>query len=555
MHKYNSEMKNNQWKVLLEDLNPEKIDSTVNIFVDQLKKDNELFNNNMQISDCAYNTPRIKSFYDKKYSFSHKIAFSLYPIDDNDISKDISIKKKWSYIQYQKLLSKLSNTFVEQIKKEESLKVQFKEVKKNNQRANFCKLEKRPISDLIINPTPMPAEVSNIDDFTPFLNHLYLNEKLNVQQLEFQRGVIYIDGRVDLCKQVFPGDQFDKLMNSLKNNTFINHFLLGNNIVGLDGAISIANYLNNDHKNILQTLYLAGNKIDSNSIKLIADALKKDNDCEALWLKRNPLKPEGALHLAKMLEINKKIKILDLHNTGILDEGVKYIMESLKQNNILRHIYLDANGLSKISCEYICDYFQYLIDNSIKGLSSLWIDINRLNNDGSIMLSKTLKNYKYLKRLMIGSNRIGPIGCKEICENLVNHPNLKVLDLGFYKSTSDLQELPNVISDNGVPYIVEFILKNKKVQVLSILHNNISIEGLEKINDALEHNDTIVYLYYQQYGCDIPKKLEDSIKNKLAENIKKIYNMEFVDFVNNKLRYIKGSEKLKNIDSIYRNKM
>ena len=38
-------------------------------------------------------------------------------------------------------------------------------------------------------------------------------------------------------------------------------------------------------------------------------------------------------------------------------------------------------------------------------------------------------------------------------------------------------------------------------------------------------------------------------------NIKNKYNMSYGDFCNNKLRYIRGSNDLKNIDSVYRNRM
>ena len=53
----------------------------------------------------------------------------------------------------------------------------------------------------------------------------------------------------------------------------------------------------------------------------------------------------------------------------------------------------------------------------------------------------------------------------------------------------------------------------------------------------------------------IPHSIRLSIKNKLTENIKNKYNITYDEFVSNKLRYIKGSTKLKNIDSVYRNRM
>jgi Ran GTPase-activating protein (RanGAP) involved in mRNA processing and transport len=445
------------------------------------------------------------------------------------------------------MISTLSKKFKEQLQQEDVLKNQFKEIK--------CEHRKNSVSDLILNPSPMPVTTPPAEEFTPFFNFLSANKSVNSDILEFKRGAYYIDNRMDLCKQVVGDQHISKLMNSLKDNEHIEHFLLGNNVIGSVGGRSIAEFLNSPHKSQIKTWYLAGNELTSDSIRLISNALKNDNCCEALWLKRNPVKSEGAFHLGEMLKENKKIKILDLHNCGILDEGVKYVVKALKKNNTVRHIYLDANGITYAGVNYICAYFQFLINEKKKGVTSIWLDVNRLDDNSCILLASTAKNYKHLKRLYLGSNRITHKGAQELCQSFIDHPKLTVFDLGFYKSTADLQELPNSIGSEGVSSIVEFILKNKTVKILSILHNSISVEGLEKIGAALQQNDNIVYLYYKQYGVKIPQKLNKSIKQKLSANIKRQYNMTYHDFCKYKLRYIKGSDKLKNIDSIYRNKM
>ena len=111
------------------------------------------------------------------------------------------------------------------------------------------------------------------------------------------------------------------------------------------------------------------------------------------------------------------------------------------------------------------------------------------------------------------------------------------------------------MGDKGAQHIAEFIKYNKSIEVLSILHNNISSEGIAIINGALQQNNTLMFVYYEQYGVEIPHSIRLSIKNKLTENIKNKYNITYDEFVSNKLRYIKGSTKLKNIDSVYRNRM
>lgn len=557
MQKYNSSNKQtNEWKVLsntlLDNNDIDNVNAVVIKFSNQIKNDLENLKNTVDVSECGFNSPRLGSSLDKKYKIAHLIAYSLFTFNE---TKNFDDEKVHAYIRYQKILSKLSRAFIEQKEKEETLSNQFKEVRKTYQRKYFCELKKKPLNDLIINPVAMPVEIAPIEELEPFFVHLANNIKVDIPELEFIRGVQYDDGRMDLCKQVVGPPHIEKLMESLKNNVHITHFLLGNNIIGIEGAKAIAKFLQEQNKPKIKTWYLAGNQIDSYGIQLIANALKYDIVCEALWLKRNPIKSDGAKYLGEMLEINKTIKILDLHNTGILDIGVKYIMESLKKNTTLKHLYLDANGITIDGANYIADYFNYIVKHNIKGVTSIWIDINRIDDDGIVVIAKSLENYKYLKRLIVGSNRITENGTKSLCSALVNSTSLKVFDLGLYKSTADLGELPNNIGDVGVNYIVDFIKNNKSVEVLNILHNNISSEGIDKLADALETNSTICWVYYAQYGIEIKQNTQLLIKNKMTENIHKKYNTTVDDYCNNKLRFVKGSEKLKNIDSIYRNKM
>ncbi len=561
MLRYKIENPTNQWTNFTKTLDKKsgeenKINQIVNNFVVQLKKDEECLGNELPVSDCGLNAPRLGSHIDKTCSLGRKIALVLYPIpEDQDNNKDLTVIRKWSYIRYQQLISRLTRIFKDQIEKEETIRNKYKEVRRTNQRKYFCELKKMPVSDLIINPKPMPVEIASLETLSPFLEHLRENKEVLENKLIFERGVQYDDGRMDLCKQVVGPTYIGKLMDSLVNNSHVEHFLLGNNIINYEGATEINKFLTNEHIPKIKTWYLAGNEIDDKGVKLICEALEKDNDCEALWLKRNPIKIDGAKHIAKMLENNGKIKILDLHNTGILDQGCQYIFESLKKNRTLRHIYVDANAITPEGIKYVANYFDFLVANNIKGITSLWMDINRIDDEGCIVLAESLRNYRHLKRLIIGSNRITEKGTEVICDSLVDHEKLIVLDLGLYKSTADLESLPNDMKDAGAKHIANFLRRNRSVKVLNILHNDISANGLEEINNALQTNNTILYIYYEQYGIGIPQELKEMMKRKLTENIRNNLDMDFATFMNTKLRFIKGSEKLKNIDSIYRNNM
>lgn len=578
MHRYRNEnpIATNKWQLLVKSVenNPHKMKEIVHELATQVLLDKERLDRGDNVSDCGLNLPRKCSSINKKTGIVSELAYELFPLEDKtnieQSSKPLDIRKTWSYIRYTQLITRLTVQFKKQLEDKEREVNAFKTARKTGQRQNFCTLKKKPLSSLITDPIAMPVDVAPLDELQPFFDHMKLNSPVipnekslvlnnGVNYLQFTRGAYYDDGRIDMCKQVVGSPWISHLMDSIKDNPYIDHFLLGNNIINLQGAKSIADFMAKckmgEYKPKIQTWYLAGNDLNDEGIGLIAEQLADDSVCNALWLKRNPLKSGGVKHIADMIRLNKHMKILDLHNVGMLDEGAEYLFEALKYNETLRHLYVDANGLTESSAIYISSYFEYLVAYGKKGITSLWLDINRLDDEGIIILAKSLRNYTHLKRLVVGSNRITHVGIKVLLDALVEHTKLISLDFGLYKSTSDLQELPNNVGDEACDDIANFIRNNKSVQFLSIEHNNISNDGLDKINTALQDNKTILHFLYEQYGLDIPQVTRVSIKNKINNNVKALLNISYNDFIKNHLGPIKHSKKIKNIDSIYRNNM
>lgn len=530
----------------------------------QLRIDNENMMLNKDISSACQFAPRIHSSLDKKTRIIHKFALEIFPPKDQEPSSLTN-----SCIKYNKLLATLSFYYKaqENAKKEKFIndRLEYQKAKScaydyhNKNKKLWCELKNRPISSQVSEPTAMPVEIAALEEFSDFFN--FLSSKKSVLKepaittdeigsyVKFNRGAVYTDGRIDLCKQVVGPQWSSNLMESFKDNAQIKHFLLGNNIINTKGAEAIANFLNNPHEAKIITWYLAGNSINAEGIKIICDALKTDPDMKYLWLKRNPLKTEGMNHIADLLKVNNNIKILDLHNTATLDDGVRILVEGLKENKSLRHLYLDANGITSVGVQYLCDYFQYITNNNRKGLTSLWISMNRLNDQGACALFEAIKDYPYMKRLCVGSNRLSSISAKTLYESLKDHPKLLSLNIGLYKATGDLNELSNRLEDQGASYIAQFIKANKTVRDLDISDNSITHDGLHLISDALRHNDSLFHLGFSQYGLQINKEFIKKIDNKLQQNI----NNAPVE-VEKKRRFIRHSKKILLIDSIYRNR-
>eukprot|EP00494_Astrolonche_serrata_P031327 UN31596 len=201
------------------------------------------------------------------------------------------------------------------------------------------------------------------------------------------------DGRLDLCKQVVGPLGIGPLLEAMGKTSVIDALLLGNNVVGDGGAKNIAEFIKtapNRKVDPVTCWYIAGNDFTKRGIEEVCKVLQNDNIVKMLWLKRNPLLPGGCLPLSKMLMVNTTLSVLDLVNTGILDEGTETITTALKDNKTLRHLYLGTNGITVKGAKCIADY----IAGGYCFLYSLYLSCNRLMNKGSILLAEALPKDK-----------------------------------------------------------------------------------------------------------------------------------------------------------------
>ena len=519
----------------------------------RIRQEEKLLKEGHTISNYAIALPTLNGAEDKKTHLAHQLARFLFPTEDKD--------RVDSYIAYGKLLSKLRAAYRQQIALQEAKNAEqdkyqdkFREARKFGRRQIFESLLDEPISDLILNPVPMPVEVAPLDELTPFFSHLKQGKPAEKECVEFTRGAYYRDGRIDMCKQVVGSDWIGELVDSIENNANVEHFLLGNNIVGDRGAEKIASLIENKSSPAIRTYYLAGNCLTAEGAAKLGNALKQNNTVESLWLKRNPLQVGGVRQIAQMLEANQSLQTLDLVNVGMLDEGVKILFESLKHNSSLRTLYIDANGIGVAGARYIADYFEYLKQTGQIGLTGLFMAINRLGDEGTKIIADAISNYPYLKRLDFSSNRIQSNGLKVLLERVETLPELIYLGIGLYKSTSDLRELPNYFDGEGADAIANFLQTNKTLQVMEIKDVNLREGGVSAIAEALEQNTTLLDLSYAQFQHSIPEAVAAKIAHCLARNITQQLGMELAEFRDTKLREIKHTDRVWFIDSIYRNR-
>ena len=527
--------------------------------ITQLRKDVDDMRDDEQISDLCIVLPRAKG-KSKGAIFGKNLAAELY-----------GSRALESSVRYNRMLAKLAAYYRNLDLSEFNERTRFRQARGNDfsdQWENIrSQLHSRPLSDDIVHPTPARVDMrDSIDSLLPLISHLEFNHPVhpNSYSKELKQavhifpggGALFPDGRLDLFKQGIGPNWIEPVIEALRSNDIVKHCNLGNNSIGQRGARSIATFIATQQPSLIQTWYLGGNEFDSDSISSICHALMDDRGCTSLWLKRNPIGPDGAVYLARLLRENTSIQLLDLHNTGLLDEGVKHVMEALIGNRSLRTLYIDANGIGFDSSVAIAQYFNAMVDTGrTDGITRLWMSMNRMDDAGVTNVLRSVRDYIPLQALSVGSNGCTANVAKELYECLRDLPNLTILDIGMYKATADLEELTNRIGDYGIPWIAKLLTENPHILAMSVSCNGVSENGLRHLCDrGVRNSDTLIHLEYQQYGLRVPDILAKEIDTKLELNWVHLARERGIDPSTKSqfIRSLKHSSLVKFIDSIYK---
>lgn len=406
-----------------------------------------------------------------------------------------------------------------------------------------------PFSEDILNPRAEPVEVAQQDEFKHLHDFLRDNSSfLSDEAKVFSRATLTTDNRLDLCKRELGPAGVPDLEISLEAdgataNPKVRHLLLGNNVAGEMLGKAVGRMIKKK-STAITTWYIAGNDLNAETIAPVVEALEKDNQVDQLWLKRNPLKPAGAIAMQKMLSLNSHIVVLDLTNTGLLDQGTSTIFEAIASNkgSRIQYLYLESNGITTKSVADIC---RLLPQTRIK---ELCLSGNRVGDRGAKMVAPLLDQLEHLK---LSSCGIGADGASALALVLSSNKCCKKLDLGFLKSTNVLKEVPNAIANDGAVALANALKTNKTLLSLVLLHNGIFQYGVAALAKVLaDDNKTLLHLNIEQLGIPHNEVTREAIRIALSRNLLLLdekTRKDAQDFINN--------AHLSGIKSVYRNEI
>lgn len=429
-----------------------------------------------------------------------------------------------------------------------------------------------PSQDPVLNPVPMPVEVPVVDEFAPLTCAIRkpLPTKDNDDgRVVCKRGCLFSDGRLDLCKQVVGDRWIRNVMDALESNEGVKHFLLGNNITGPVGCRVIANFIR-QHCPDIETWYLAGNMIDGDSVQVLVDAwLGEGCGPKAVWLKRNPLRVDGAHHVARLVRECKTLEVLDLCNTALTDEGAEAVFEACIDSDSMRVLYLDANGLGSRASRAFAKYLRARAARGKPSMTHVYMCMNPLM-DSVIDIAEALQNTIGLRCLSLASVRMTTIGLQSLLEALLKSPlryTLEVFDVGYYKSTADMGELPNSLKDEAATLIANtgWAFKMRALIVLDLTLTHMTYKGLEILADALcaptkTREDSrlcrVAATQVRFKSLDDRLRAQSALERLEAADTRAIlanYGCSMQEFRKTLLNRIRHTERVDHIASMYRN--
>jgi len=298
-------------------------------------------------------------------------------------------------------------------------------------------------------PDALPVDIPEPSGFQGFLQELRASNAMApvTYPRRFEKGALFPDGRMDLCKQVIQ-PCFEELCDAVAASGTVRHFLLGNNVVFRDGSAqeiasrleALEKFLKSDPH--VETWYLAGNGINAELSVPIAAAFKHASHLRALWLKMNPVKT-GARQFAELVASHSSLELLDLFNTGLCDSGVRAFRDGLAVNGgskVLKHLYLSVNDIA--DGEAVAEIVRLL-----PNLESLFLGVNLLGDAGLAHVLQALRGHPSLERLECGSNDLTDASLPLLLEVVESAPRLQSLVLGSYKSTDYFGGRHNKLTD------------------------------------------------------------------------------------------------------------
>jgi len=178
-------------------------------------------------------------------------------------------------------------------------------------------------------------------------------------------------------------------------------------------------------------------------------------------------------------------------------EGWESLIHLINENNSIRWLDFHKSNINNCLLEEICNVLEY------KRVRYLDISENFINKEGAKSIGEFLKKNKTLQRLIINNNDLEDFkkeGLNYICEPLLTHPNIELLDFSSMTITGCGE------------YIANLIKRSNSLKVITLKDCTLNLKDFQHICRALSSDNICqniinVDLSYNDMASD--KSLEE----------------------------------------------
>jgi protein phosphatase 1 regulatory subunit 37 len=217
-------------------------------------------------------------------------------------------------------------------------------------------------------------------------------------------------------------------------------------------------------------LHLENSNIQGRILLMLAAALKENEIVKEIYLGDNKMQPSDGQSICSIIKENKCLDILDLKNNNLQDTGLSHM----------------CSGLSELG-------------NIKFGLKGLYIANNNITSNGISYLSKALIHNRSLISLNISQNSLTNEAIYELKDALIVN-----------KQISSLFLIKTKLTDEGVVALAEYIAETISLRRLDLRENDIRLGGLMALASSLKFNKTLSRL-----DLDREPKKEYSIRDSI----------------------------------------
>jgi Ran GTPase-activating protein (RanGAP) involved in mRNA processing and transport len=246
-------------------------------------------------------------------------------------------------------------------------------------------------------------------------------------------------------------------------------------------------YLNTllKENNSIKKIDLSFNLFGNAGMEYLSHTLKENNSiqdislCMCSHVKEFYNEDKRMEYLSEALKLNTcSITRLNLERMNIGNKQLKYLSDSLRENNSITNINLKDNSITKEGMKYFSEALKFNISITKVNLSH-----NKLEDDGIKYLSEALNINHSILCINLNTTRLGDIGIKYLCKTLKRNPYITNLNLiGNNFQEKGIERLSKVLSR------MDCSIRRLKIEIRGYMNENSSLmNGLNK-------NKSLTYL-------------------------------------------------------------